>query len=120
MTDRRTEALRDLAVFASTFTPHKITSLSMEPVAEDADEFNADLMKFARKVDAVIAAYGEYLQSHGILSKGDVEDCFRLQLESALSGNATFLIIAGVDDRLTDTSAEDKADHDFCLAREPV
>ena len=112
------QALRALGKFATEFTPHHIGSPTMEPVAEDADDFNSDLMQIARHVDAVIEAYGEYLQSHGILSKGDVEDCFRLQLESALDGNATFLIVSGVDDRLTDTRDEDKADHDYKLARE--
>ena len=112
------QALRDLGHFASTHTPHSIGSPSLEPVAEDADDFNAFLMQLARKVDAVIEKMGEYLQSHGILSKADVEDCFRLQLESALEGNATFLIVSGIDDRLTDTFESDKADHDYRLAHE--
>ena len=117
MTDRITQALRDLGHFANTFTPHRITSPAMEPVEGDAEDFNSDLMLIARKVDAVIEAYGEYLQSHGILSASDVSDCFRLQMEKALDGNATYLISSGVEDRI-EGLLDQAADHKCDLARE--
>lgn len=113
------QALRALGHFANTHTPHYIASPSMEPVEEDADEFNSDLMLLARHVDTVIEAYGEYLQSHGILSKGDVDDCFRRQVEDVLQGNATFLVTSGVSDRI-EGLADQSADHRRELARGDV
>jgi hypothetical protein len=114
-------ALRALGVFANGIIPSSIGRY--EPTIEDANEFQNDLMLLAAKVDAVVEAYGEYLKSHGVLSRSDVDDCFRGQLANALQGNATFLIESGVQDLIDqreECAADDRADHMLNLQREAV
>lgn len=98
--DNITHAWRNLAALASGIIPHKIAAPSLEPTMEDARELQNDLLLLARKVDALIEAYGEYCQSNGILSQRDVKDCFKDVLFGALDGNALFLIEDGTRERI--------------------
>lgn len=111
--------LKTLGDFCHGVIPHRIAGPGYEPEMSDARELQNDLMLLARKVDAVISAYGEYCKSNGIVSRGDIEDCFTEVLEGALSGNATYCIESGVEDRL-EYLRDEYADHKRDLLREDV
>ena len=99
-TDTITWELRKLGAFANGIIPHEIVGPGFEPTMQDAIEIQKDLRLLASKVDGVIAAYGEYLQSNGIVSASDVKDCFTGVLAGALDGNALYLIEGGTQDRI--------------------
>ena len=88
MTDDRhaeiTHRLSELQKFLAGFQP---TKLPLTPYPSDLRELNNDLELIAEKVDAVVRAYGDYLNAHTHL-KIDLSD-FHKQLWGALDGNAT-------------------------------
>lgn len=100
MTDQITYALRDLGNFANGIIPSKISGPGLEPTTEDGYNFCKDLQLLAAKVDRVIEAYGEYLESNGVVSNHDVRDCFKDTLLRAIDGNATFCIENGIRERI--------------------
>lgn len=108
-TSNITNALRSLGAFGNGIIPHRIAG--SEPDMQDAIEFQKELLMLAARVDRVIEAYGEYLNSNGVLSADDVKDCFRNVLHDALDGNALFCIQSGVEDRLQ-AIEDEAADHE--------
>ena len=100
MTDPRTHAFKDLAAFCTGFIPSRIGAGDFEPTRADGRDIQQDLELFARKVDAVVYAYGEYVRKFGIVSDRDLVDCFEDQLRTALEGNAMFLIRDGIENRI--------------------
>lgn len=109
-----TAALRSLGAFASGIIPSHIRG--PEVTMDDAREIQNDLLLLANKVDAVIEAYGIYLEQNGVLSAGDVRDCFLRQTFGALDGNALYLIESGTQDRI-EGLAEAAIDHQVDLRR---
>lgn len=73
---------RDLAACAGGIVP---TLLPLEPSAADFVEVAEDLRLLARKVDALIAAYGDYVDAN---MTGCDRSLFRDVLFGALDGNA--------------------------------
>lgn len=104
-----TNALRSLGAFGNGIIPHRIAG--SEPDMQDAIEFQKELLMLAARVDRVIEAYGEYLNSNGVLSADDVKDCFKDQLANALQGNALYLIESGTQERIQHVEDE-AADHE--------
>ena len=99
-TDPRTFPLKDLAAFCTGFIPSRIGAGDFEPTRADGRDIQNDLELFARKVDAVVYAYGEYVREFGVISDRDLVDCFEDQLRNALEGNAMYLIEAGIEQRI--------------------
>lgn len=97
--DAITQAYRALGKFASEIEPARIGAQDFEPTREDGPAIINDLVCLCEKVDAVIAAYGEYLRSHGIVHDHDLS-YFKTQLRDALEGNAFFCISSGIDERI--------------------
>lgn len=112
-----THALRSLGTFANGIIPSRIAG--PEPDMQDAYEFQKDLRLLAAKVDAVIEAYGEYLESYGVLSQSDVKECFKDQLLGAIDGNALYLIEEGTRERI-EYVRDEAAEHAAELRREAV
>lgn len=95
--------LRTLGLTASAMKPHSIGySTGFEPDRSDIREFQNDLYILAGKVDAVLEEYGKYFESLGIVSKQDVRDHFTNVLHTAITGNATYCIERGIEQRLED------------------
>ena len=100
--DPRTFPLKDLAAFCTGFIPSRIGAGDFEPTRADGRDIQKDLELFARKVDAVVYAYGEYMREFGVISDRDLVDCFEDQLRNALEGNATYVIEEGIRQRIAD------------------
>ena len=84
-TDPRRSALLRLAMFCVGITP---STVGRNPTADDGIELAKDLRLLAKKVDFVIAAYGEYADSVIGVDLG----LFKDQLADALTGNAIYEI----------------------------
>ena len=95
-------AYNELGALAKNIIPSHIAGPGYEPTRDDAKEFVSDLMILANKVDAVIQAYGNYLQAYGIVTSKDVKRYFTDQLLGTLEGNALFAIEDGVEKRIED------------------
>jgi hypothetical protein len=70
----------------------------LDPRPSEIRAINDDLEVLARKVDALILAYGEYVKANS--SSGVDLDLFTDQLSKALEGNATYEIECAASDRL--------------------
>src|SRR5690348_8244543 len=100
-------ALRSLGLTTNGMQPHRIgITRQFEPVRDDIRAFHDDLYLIAGKVDRVLEAYGEYLQSLGIVSQRDVKDHFTNVLFRAIDGNATHCIEAGIEERIAERVEE--------------
>ena len=93
-------AFNALGQFSFDIIPSHIAGPGYEPTMEDAKEFQSDLMLLANRVDAVILAYGNYLQAYGVISSQDVKNLFTDQLLGTLEGNALYAIEAGIEKRI--------------------
>ena len=99
MTDQTIiRAYRELAHFAQHVIPSFILSRNYEPTIEDGKDLVSDLVILARRVDAVVKAYGDYCESYGIVSPKDVKNLFTDQLLGSLEGNALYAIESGVEE----------------------
>ena len=86
----RNRALLDLANFCTDMIP---TELGNWPGKREGIEYANDLRLLARKVDAVVEAYGMEAQSSLLgISDGDLRDCFTNVMSDAIEGNATHII----------------------------
>lgn len=89
---------RDLATSAAGISP---TRIPLEPLPEDIDSIGDDLRLLARRVDAIVDAYGAYMTMH---APGIDRSVFSDVLFGALDGNALYEINCAAerlrDDRL--------------------
>ena len=100
-------ALRNLGATVNSLRPHWVGYLTKyEPNREDIRDFQNDLYLIAGKVDRVIEEYGAYLESLGFITAHDRKYHFTNVLYTAIDGNATFAIEAGINARL-DAQRED-------------
>lgn len=104
--DARGMVLRELGEFCAGFVPYQIDG-RYALTAGDGRELIADLEAFARKVDRVIAAYGEYCESE--IASFDEAKLFTDQLTDALTGNALFQIESAVEEEIE--AQEELAEH---------
>lgn len=91
-------AYRNLAALAHTVIPARIGS--SEPNYDDAKAIQDDLLTLANRVDAVVEAYGKYLQAYGLISGAELRTCFTNQLLEALDGNALYCVESGITQRI--------------------
>lgn len=76
---------RELAVCASGIVP---TRIPLEPTPAEITLVGDELRILARKVDALIESYGEYLGANSVID----HELFRSVLLNALDGNALYEI----------------------------
>ena len=96
------DAARDLRKFCETFRAARLTFENFEPTAQDARDFQGDLLNLAKHVDNFVLAYGQMLREYGFITDKQVQECFHEQLLKALDGNALFHIEEGIRQRCED------------------
>lgn len=84
---------KDLSSLASGITPTRI-GLDADP--DEIRAVNDDLLLLARKVDALIASYGQYVAAY--TSTRIDQTLFTEQLLGALDGNAMFEVTNAADE----------------------
>lgn len=104
--DPREQALKDLAAFCLGIIPSRVVG---SPDWQDAACLNDDLDLFARKVDRVISAYGDYAQSTIGISEDD-RKLFDNQLLDALEGNAMYAVTSQIETNLEYADEDAAAD----------
>jgi hypothetical protein len=90
---------RELSTFAGGIIP---TRIPLEPSPAEIALVADDLRILARRADALIEAYGDYLQAH---SSGVDQTVFRDVLSNALDGNALYEI-ENASQKLAEDNAE--------------
>ena len=96
-------ALNQLSLTAGQLKPHSIGYLTgFEPNRDDIAEFQNDLVILAGKLDAVIDAYGAYLESLGCIGAVDRRIYFNRPMMDAIEGNALYAIENGIEQRIED------------------
>lgn len=96
-----TAAFRDLGNFCHGIIPSRVSAHDYEPSRSDALAIINDLLIFARRVDRVLYAYGNYCKDNAMLPDRYLKD-FSNVLLNTLEGNQTFLIESAIEQRLED------------------
>ncbi len=94
------KAYNELATHCRSVIPTHFPNAGWEPTRKDARDFQNDLTILARRVDAVVEAYGKYLMAYDIVTAKELQRYFTDQLLCALDGNALFTIEAGIEKRI--------------------